>query len=187
MTLVYGADRLTRDVDAKFWPKADVLDAATEVADRHGLDKQWLNNAAEAWMPEKAPAEPRQVVADYPALVVTAPDARYLFAMKVRASRNSKDIHDAALLYRAAELTSTSEAEQVFREYYPHEELTENRRRVLSVLGSAPGVAGGTTTPRDLKNPDTGPLTGHLRQPGGPVTGPDGNYGGRSPDPDHQH
>lgn len=183
MTLAYGADRLTRDVDGRFWPKGEVLAAAREVAARHRLDPQWLNNGAEAWMPEDMPQEHRRVVVDHPALVVTEPGARPLLAMKLRASRHAKDVEDASLLFKAAGLTSAADAERVFREYYPDVSVTERHRRVFDHLHSTTVRADRPPAQR-APDPRTGPVTGGRTHPSGPVTGPDGGYGSAGPDSD---
>lgn len=172
MALAYGANRLTRDVDGTFWPKAEVLEAAREVATRHDLDPQWLNNGAEAWMPDDMPQEHGRVVADHPALVVTEPGARLLLAMKLRASRHAKDVEDASLLFKAAGLTSAADAERVFHEHYPDEPVTERRRRVFDHLQST--IKGpDRATVQDPADPHTGPATGSGRGHGSPGHGLD--------------
>ena len=46
MALAYDADRLTRDVDALFVPAPEVRRIAAEMSGPHGLELDWLNDAA---------------------------------------------------------------------------------------------------------------------------------------------
>lgn len=46
MALAYDQQRITRDVDAIFEPAPEVRDIAESIADRHGLEPDWLNDAA---------------------------------------------------------------------------------------------------------------------------------------------
>ena len=51
MALAYDQQRITRDVDAIFEPAPEVRDIAESIADRHGLEPDWLNDAAKGFMP----------------------------------------------------------------------------------------------------------------------------------------
>lgn len=46
MALAYDQDRLTRDVDALFVPAPVVRQIAEEISTAHGLEPDWLNDAA---------------------------------------------------------------------------------------------------------------------------------------------
>ena len=59
MALAYDARRATVDVDAAFLPAAEVRQAARRVADELGLEPDWLNDGAKAFMPGN---DPNQVV-----------------------------------------------------------------------------------------------------------------------------
>lgn len=50
MALAYDADRVTRDVDARFVPHGIVLDEARNVANDLGLPPWWLNEQATAYI-----------------------------------------------------------------------------------------------------------------------------------------
>lgn len=53
MALAYDADRVTRDVDARFVPHGIVLDEARHVAQDLGLPPWWLNEQATAYLGER--------------------------------------------------------------------------------------------------------------------------------------
>ena len=57
MALAYDARRATVDVDAIFVPAAEVRDAVVRVAERLGLEADWLNDGAKAFMPGPDPAK----------------------------------------------------------------------------------------------------------------------------------
>lgn len=46
MALAYDEGRLTRDVDALFEPAPEVRRAVEAIAEAHGLEPDWLNDAA---------------------------------------------------------------------------------------------------------------------------------------------
>jgi len=45
MALAYGRDRVTRDLDAVFVPKAEIYEEAKRMAKDRGLPDDWLNDA----------------------------------------------------------------------------------------------------------------------------------------------
>lgn len=55
MALAYDARRATVDVDATFVPAAEVRQAARRVANELGLEPDWLNDGAKAFMPGSDP------------------------------------------------------------------------------------------------------------------------------------
>ena len=59
MSLGYDQTRTTRDVDALFEPKPCVYSAVADVAARHGLDPDWLNDAAKVSCLARTPTHER--------------------------------------------------------------------------------------------------------------------------------
>jgi hypothetical protein len=68
------------------------------VADREGLDPDWLNDAVKGFLPGPDPHAVRYFEA--PGLLVDVASAEYLLAMKLFSSRVETDAEDIALLYR---------------------------------------------------------------------------------------
>lgn len=97
MALAYDQQRITRDVDAIFEPAPEVRDIAESIADRHGLEPDWLNDAAKGFMPT-TDDRPRTVF-ESESLLVQVPSPEYLLAMKLHASRDDRDLADAVTLY----------------------------------------------------------------------------------------
>jgi hypothetical protein len=135
MCLAYNARPATKDVDAVFEPVRHVRRAAARVAERHGLEKDWLNYAVRMFV---VPHE-RRVLFDMPHLKVLVPSPEYLLAMKVLASRaNTKDAEDIELLIRELGLQSPAQVLDIVRDYYPHKQVKPAAELLLGDL-FAPG------------------------------------------------
>lgn len=134
MALAYNTRRSTRDVDAVFEPKKLVYEAARRVSERHPeeLPVDWLNDAVKAFLPGDDPAA--TVAFEHPGLRVRVASARYLFAMKVAASRVERDADDIAVLYGIAGFESIEEALDHVAHTYPHLRLEPRSRYLLEEL-----------------------------------------------------
>ncbi len=90
--------RITNDVDIISEPFPDELkQAARAVAERHGLQDQWVNDAAKISIPKLAPRF--ETIYQGRRLEVLSPGPRFLLAMKLAAGRD-RDLEDAILLVR---------------------------------------------------------------------------------------
>ena len=107
MAIAYDARRATADVDAVFVPSAAVRRAAIQVAEPLQLPDDWLNDAAEAFIPGDDPGWNR--VFEGENLQVAAASATHLLAMKSLASRAERDQDDIRLLYEACGFTTARE------------------------------------------------------------------------------
>lgn len=104
LALAYDMRRTTRDIDGVFEPKQRIYAAAAVVADRHQLEADWLNDAAEALVPPGAETGAR-VVLDVPGLTVSVPAPEKLLALKVASARVDRDADDIVLLARLCGLS----------------------------------------------------------------------------------
>jgi hypothetical protein len=91
IALCFDARRATRDLDAGFAPTDSVRRAAASVAEREGLDPDWLNDAVKGLLPGPDAAV-RYFEA--PGLLVDVASAEYLLAMKLFSSRVETDADD---------------------------------------------------------------------------------------------
>ena len=117
MALAYDSRRATRDVDAIFIPAGEMRAAVATVADRLGLEHDWLNDGGKAFMPG---ADPDQIeVFEGDNLSVAAASPRYLLAMKLLASRLERDQDDIAFLYGLCGFTTAAEGLDLLESVYP--------------------------------------------------------------------
>ena len=94
MTLAYGRDRVTPDIDALASHRA-VAEEARAIADVHGLAEHWLNSGAGAWTPPRPESALRRPTK--PGLTVHIAPPDHVLAMKLVALRR-KDRPDIRLL-----------------------------------------------------------------------------------------
>lgn len=101
MALAYNTRRATRDLDGVFEPKRVVYEAVRRIATRHpDLPDDWLNDGVKGLMLGEDPDA--TVVFQHPGLNVRVASPRYLFSMKVAASRVEQDDDDIAILFGLA-------------------------------------------------------------------------------------
>ena len=115
MALAYDRGRVTRDVDAFFEPAPEVRAIAADIAERHGLQPDWLNDAAKGFMP--AIDDKPRTVFESDSLLVQVPSPEYLLAMKLHASRDDLDLDDAATLYNHLGYTPQQATDLLARTY----------------------------------------------------------------------
>jgi hypothetical protein len=116
LALAYDATRATRDLDAVFLPAEVVREAAFTLAERHGLQSDWLNDAVKGFLPGPDPAATRYFEDDH--LTVDVASAEYLLAMKLFASRVEADAEDIAYLYRTLGYTTVNEGLDLVESVY---------------------------------------------------------------------
>ncbi|GFZ98992.1 DUF6036 family nucleotidyltransferase [Nesterenkonia alkaliphila] len=126
MALAYDAERLTRDVDALFVPAPEVRQIAEEMSSAHGLEPDWLNDAAKGFMPGEDD-QPRTVF-ESESLLVQVPSPGYLLAMKLHASRDERDLDDAAVLFNRVGYTTAQECIDLLTDTYPAGQLLPRHR-----------------------------------------------------------
>lgn len=116
----YGERRVTPDIDAKLHPAGPALEIAAEIARRRGWDDDWLNAKAATFIPIAIDVgwEPLSDDDDVSVWVIS-PEA--LLAMKIRASRPTRDDADIAVLLALTGIRSVDEAEALYERYYPGE------------------------------------------------------------------
>lgn len=126
MALAYDAGRLTRDVDAVFAPAPDVRRIAEEMSGPHGLEPDRLNDAAKGFLPGED-KHPRTEF-ESESLLVQVPSPRYLLAMKLHASRDDRDLDDAATLFNRLGFTAAQECIDLLTAAYPAGQLLPRHR-----------------------------------------------------------
>jgi hypothetical protein len=131
MALAYKARPDTDDVDAIFEPVRSIRRAAGRIAERHGLEKGWLNLAVKMFL---VPHEKR-ILLDLSHLKVYMPTPDYLLAMKVLSARaNTMDRADLEVLIRELGVKNPDEALAIVKHYYPNKEVKPAARKLVQEL-----------------------------------------------------
>lgn len=132
MALAFDARRMTRDIDGVFEPKSEVYRAAADVAVTLDLPDDWLNDAVKGFVPGTDPdAVPIFV---RPGLAVSAASARFLLAMKLRASRPEQDVDDITFLAAVLGLNTADQVLRVATDRYSVDELPPRSRFLIEEL-----------------------------------------------------
>jgi len=109
----------TMDVDVVTRLTEVTRRAVAEVADRHGVSAQWLNDHAATFRPHGLTAEHCTTVVDGVALRVLAPSADWIFLMKMYAGR-LVDRPDLVRLWPHTGFTTPADAVARYWQAYPH-------------------------------------------------------------------
>ncbi|NLC98411.1 MAG: nucleotidyl transferase [Actinomycetales bacterium] len=126
MALAYDDGRVTRDVDALFVPAPEVRQVAEDMSIAHGLEPDWLNAAAKGFLP--GDDESPRTVFESESLLVQVPSAQYLLAMKLHASRDERDLDDAAVLFNRLGYSSGQDCIDLLTQTYPLGQLLPRHR-----------------------------------------------------------
>jgi hypothetical protein len=128
LCLGFAARSTTKDVGAWFVPVQDVRAAAAIVASELDLPEDWLNDAAKAFLPERAGFERWR---SWSHLEVFLADARTLLAMKCAAARTAEDAGDIRFLAKHLGLSTSEEILAIVLAYYPPERRPVRCRLLL--------------------------------------------------------
>lgn len=129
MALAYDQGRLTRDVDALFVPAPEVRHAAEAIGAAHGLEPDWLNDAAKGFLPGQD--EHPVTVFESESLLVQVASPEYLLAMKLHASRDERDLDDAATLFLRLGYTTAEQGTELLTSTYPVGRLLPRHRYIV--------------------------------------------------------
>ena len=123
MALAFSRERVTRDLDAVFEPKAEVYAVAAEMAAEHRLPEGWLNDAVKGLMPDRSP--PVEGVGTFTSegIHVGVASAAYLFAMKAQAARVETDGEDLRRLGEILDIATAAQALDLVEQFYGPERL----------------------------------------------------------------
>ena len=136
MVLAHDSRDATMGVDGDFSPRDTVMDAAREIARRRDLPDDWLNAAANGFIPAFKSPEWR-LLYHFGSLEVLAADDRTMLAMKIRASRGRRDEPDIAVLLTSCGVTTVEQAFALYEEYFPEDPAPSRARSILEYLLSS--------------------------------------------------
>lgn len=132
MCLAYAARPSTQDVDALFRPTRQVREAAARVAERAGVQPDWLNDAVKGFLSERGEFNPFLEL-DHLRVMVAQPE--YLLAMKCLSLRIGAEFHDEddiRYLLRHLDVRSNDQALTLIARFYP---LARFPQKALYALG----------------------------------------------------
>ena len=131
MCLVYDARPATKDVDAIFKPTSEIRKAIKEIAIRHGLDEDWMNDAVKGYWAEHQ----ERILFDLSHLKVFVPEPDYLLAMKAIAARGGTyDREDVSTLIEMLGLRSAAEVFDIVEKYYPRNQIKPGTQYFIEEL-----------------------------------------------------
>lgn len=133
MVLAHDSRDATMDVDGDFYPRDTVMEAAREIARLRDLPDDWLNAAANGFIPVFKSPEWRPLYR-FGSLEVLAADDRTMLAMKIRASRGRRDEPDIAVLLISCGVTTVEQAFALYEEYFPEDPAPPRARSILEFL-----------------------------------------------------
>jgi hypothetical protein len=133
MVLAHDSRDATFDVDGDFYPRDVVTEVAAEVARARDLPHDWLNAAANVFVPIFRSPDWRPLYS-FGTLEIFVADNRAMLAMKIRASRGRRDEPDIALLLRLCGVGSVDQAFALYEEYFPEDPAPSRAREILGDL-----------------------------------------------------
>lgn len=131
MCVALKARTATRNLDAWFAPAPDVREAVRAVAASLDLPEDWLNDAAKAFLPERARFERWR---EWPSLEVAVADEKTLLAMKCAAARTAEDAGDIRILADRLGLKSSAEVLEVVLSFFPPERIPVRAQLLLEEM-----------------------------------------------------
>jgi len=116
MCLVYNARPSTKDVDAVFKPSGKIREAVRQIAEKNGLDEDWLNDGVKGFVVSHR----KKILFNWSNLKVYYAEPDYILAMKSISARvDTSDRNDIIFLIRKLKIDSADELFAIIEKYYP--------------------------------------------------------------------
>ena len=106
-------------------PAGVAADIVTDLAIERGLPKNWLNDAALAYIPPVGPDDWVEVIRRGE-VHVSIGSVHMLLAMKLRANRGIRDSDDIAFLLAACNVKSLDDAQEIYERYHAQDVISPN-------------------------------------------------------------
>ncbi|MWV58950.1 hypothetical protein [Rathayibacter sp. VKM Ac-2754] len=137
--------RATVDVDGPMVPAEHIRAAARDVARRRGWRDDWINDAAAIFLPSGLGTRSAvwTILHDEGDVVVEVASPETLLAMKLHAAqhRGNREAEDLSALLAVCDVTSVSEAEELYAAHYPGDDLSERTSDLVDQLLRRPRAA----------------------------------------------
>ena len=125
IALMNADRRATHDIDVVLAPADPLLDIAHDMARQRGLRPDWLNEAVKGFVPPVGADDWVEVdrVGD---VSVSLGSPQMLLAMKLYANRGVRDTEDIEYLLGVCEITSLSQAQELYERYHVQDVITDS-------------------------------------------------------------
>ncbi len=140
MLLAFNSRSATKDIDAILVPREEGEGLAARVARDLDLPEDWINSDVTQFISPKKEAKRRlSEIERETGLIVHAPTARYLLAMKALACRRpigayQGDLEDLRFLIRKIGIRSVEEIQEIIDAFYPDDVIRAEDRALLESL-----------------------------------------------------
>jgi hypothetical protein len=134
LSLRYFDRRATSDIDARIEPADEVLAIAAEIANQNGWSHDWLNTSATMFIPTVGADPGWEVIYAKDGIVIEVASPGALLAMKLNASRPTRDRRDIELLLAICGINDVEAAEDLLEGYFPGDGLPDKAIRLLEVI-----------------------------------------------------
>jgi len=127
MALGYRRGRTTKDVDAQVMnhgpAHASIMAAVRQLARKHDLPEDWLNETATMFSPRGDDPRAKTVFSSQH-LTVTGASAEHMLAMKLQSGREG-DLDDIDTLLTHLRITSSGDALKIYEQVFPGTPMSE--------------------------------------------------------------
>lgn len=131
ISIQYGRDATTHDIDALFSRSTDVAEVVAEIASERGWPESWLNDDVTMYASHHDHEAAWTTFLETSDIRIDLAPADLLLAMKLKAGRGRRDEDDIDLLCDACGLASAQDAVDLFDRYYPDDEIKPAARRQI--------------------------------------------------------
>lgn len=143
----------TADIDARIEHASQLQPIIDEVADERGWARDWLNSAADKFIPAYGASVDWEPLLDDESVSIWLAPTDTLLAMKLKAmeGRRGRDEDDVAHLLAINGIATAAEAEELLESFFPGDALNERAYATLTRI-----IEGGLPEPAELGRVDLG-------------------------------
>ena len=135
MLLAFNARPSTKDVDAVFLPKNEIYALSREIAARHQLPENWLNDSVKGFIASDSFRQ--DLFVRFSNLSVYIPEPQYLLAMKCMSMRiglESSDLDDIKTLLTSLNIKRAKDVFDLIEKYYPSNKIPQKTYYAIDEL-----------------------------------------------------
>jgi hypothetical protein len=126
LTLAFDARGFSKDIDAVFYPASDMQEIIADMANKHNLRDDWLNDDVRIYVTDKMNFVPFLEMSN---LIVSSADAETLLALKLTAARDdfiSSDLSDSVFLMKHLGIKHEAELFEIIEKHISNIDRKQN-------------------------------------------------------------